>query len=86
VALFQRRRLEDRTEDSRQLVIQYKKFFDTEDGRAVLFDLMNRYRFMDEIPESPHDRLIGAQNVIRYILSKANIKMAEFDKLLKGEF
>ena len=83
--LLKRKRLEDRIEDSRQLIIEYKKFFNSTEGKAVFADLANHCRFMDPISGPTDDKLIGAQNLIKYILKQANISLADFEKLLKGE-
>lgn len=80
-----RKRLADRGEDSRQVVIAFKKFFESEEGKLVFTEIVNRYGFMDEMSGVTDDKVLGAHNVIKYILKQANMNMAQFEKLLKGE-
>ncbi len=85
-----RKRLEDKSADDRQKIIEYKKFFSSEEGKSILFDLMNRYYVLNPLPtdgrtEFQVARAEGQRTVVIDILTRCNVDMAQFDKLLKGE-
>jgi len=83
MGILQRKRPADKSEADRQKVINYKKFFSSEDGKDVIIDLMDKYYILHS-----HDGSIfseGQRSVVLYILKQANMDMVMFDKLLKGE-
>lgn len=75
-------------EEQRQKAINFKKFFGDEAGREVMLDLMNKFFISTPETESPIvlARLAGRRDVVEYLLGRANVKMEELDKILKGEF
>ena len=87
MAFLQRKRLEDKGADDRQKAILYKKVFGTDEGREVLLDLMNRNNILNPILSKGQDadRAEGARAVVCDIAMRANLDLAHFDKLLKGE-
>lgn len=74
---------EEKISADRQKIISYKKFFGTDEGREVLFDLMNRYHILNGHGGDMHKE--GQRSVVLEIMRLANIDLAQFDKLLKGE-
>jgi hypothetical protein len=75
---------EEKAKADREKIIQYKRVFGSDEGRKVLFDLMNRYHVLnthngDHIKE-------GQRSVVIDILGRCNVDMIQFDKMLKGEF
>lgn len=85
-----RKTLEDKSEDDRQKVLAYKKCFSSEEGKHVLFDLMNRYHILNPTPVGQNNfqqgKFEGQRTVVLDILSRCNVNMAEFDKIIRGEF
>lgn len=78
--------IQDKIERDRQKVITFKKVFASPEGKEVLFDLMNRYFVLENIPEGDRAiRCLGQNDVVKYIIKMSNIDLVEFDKLLKGE-
>ena len=79
-----------RLEDQRQKAISFKRFFGTEEGREVMFDLMNKFYLINPLPDTndPMDlaRAEGKRDVVLYLLGRARVNLEELDKLLKGEF
>ena len=41
-----------RLEDQRQKAISFKRFFGTEEGREVMFDLMNKFYLINPLPDT----------------------------------
>lgn len=78
-----RRRSSEKAEADRQKILSYKKVFGSEEGREVLFDLINRYHVLNSHGGDPLKE--GQRTVVLDILSRCNIDMVQFDKLLKGE-
>lgn len=69
--------------EQRDRIIQYKRVFGSTEGKAVLFDLMNKYHVLnshggDALKE-------GQRSVVLGILSQCSINLDEFDKMMKGE-
>lgn len=77
-------------EDQRQRIISFKKFFGTDEGREVMSDLINRYYLLNGLPKTTSEielaRAAGAHDVVCYLLGRANVRMEELDRILKGEF
>jgi len=89
-----RKRPEDKSEADRQKIIAFKQTFGTDLGREVLFDLLNKYHVLNPVRTrdltghlSQFELGIqeGQRTVVLDILSKCQIDMAQFDRLLKGE-
>lgn len=80
---LKRQRQLERDETTRQRAINYKRFFSSQEGKEILFDLMNRYHILnshggDALKE-------GQRSVVLYILSEAHVDLDQLDKILKGE-
>lgn len=67
----------------RDLVIQYKRVFGTEEGKAVLMDLMNRFHILNT--HSGDALKEGQRSVVLHILSQTSVNLAALDQMLKGE-
>lgn len=78
-----RRRPEEKSEADRQKMIAYKQTFGSAQGREVLIDLMNRYYVLTS--HNGKKREEGQRSVVLDIMTRANVDMVQFDKLLKGE-
>ncbi len=66
----------------RDLIIQYKRIFGTPEGKAVLFDIMNRNFYMNS---TRNDREAGRRDAMLEIATKVYENLSDFDKLMKGE-
>lgn len=88
--LGSRRKPEDKNEADRQKVIAFKRFFGTDEGRVVMLDLMNRYFILNPIPVATNDFQQGVyegqRQVVLHLLGLAHTDMAQFEKILKGDF
>ncbi|MBK8455661.1 MAG: hypothetical protein IPL34_20485 [Thiofilum sp.] len=71
------------TETYRDLVVAYKRFFGTEEGKQVLYDLMSRYHILQTHKGDAFAE--GQRSVVVEILHKVNLTVEQFDQLLKGE-
>jgi hypothetical protein len=80
---LKRKRPEDKAAADRQLMVFYKKIFGGEEGQSVLIDLMNRYWVLNSHGGDAGKE--GERRVVLDIMARANIDLAKFDKLLKGE-
>jgi len=69
--------------EQRQRIIQYKRTFGSPEGKAVLFDLMNKFHVLNAHKGDPYAE--GQRSVVLWIMSQSNINLEAFDKLLKGE-
>lgn len=72
-----------KAQEQRDRIIAYKRTFGDQEGKNVLFHLMNRFHILnshkgDEFAE-------GQRSVVLEILSQCNINLAEFDRLMKGD-
>ena len=89
MSLLRRKAPEDRANAARQLVISYKKFFNSHEGKEVFSDLCNRFGLLDDAPLNLDGvglaRHVGAQSVMKYILKQAHIDMAQFEAMLDGK-
>lgn len=84
-----RKREKDRIEADRNLMLSYKKFFSSPEGKDVLFDLINKFNGINKIQgqsDSEKFEAIGAQGVVFYILGKTKMDVAHYDKMLNGDF
>jgi hypothetical protein len=78
----------ERINSARDLVIAYQSVFETEMGKKVLFDLMNRFHAVNDFPAIDPNlllRQVGQRSVICTILNTAGIDVAEFYNMMKGE-
>lgn len=78
------------SEDQRQKVISYKKFFGSPEGQEVMLDLMNRFYILTPLPQAgaEFERGIaeGKRQAVLHLLGQAHMDMAQFDRVLKGDF
>ncbi len=84
---LKRKRPEDKVESDRQLIIAYKKVFQSEEGRLVFSDLANRFHLLNKITGSAEEKAEknGECNVIKHILTQREVDLAQFEKILRGE-
>lgn len=77
-------------EEQRQKIINYKKFFGEDHGRAVMLDLMNKFYVLTPLPETTDvlafARAEGQRDVVLDLLRRANVSLEQLDKILKGDF
>ena len=79
---------QERISALRQKYILYKKFFESDDGKEILTDLMNRYSLVFDFKNSvgvSAERRLGQNDVLAYILTLTESPMAQFDKIVKGD-
>jgi hypothetical protein len=75
--------------EQRERFLNYKKFFGEPHGQEVMMDLMNKFHVLTPLPQGDAltlARAEGKREVVLYLLSRANMDIAQLDKLLKGEF
>jgi hypothetical protein len=86
----QQKESEQKLVEQRQRIINYKKFFGEDHGRAVMLDIMNKYYILTPLPVTaaglPDPIAEGKRCVVLDLLSRANVNMEQLDKILKGEF
>jgi hypothetical protein len=74
---------------ARELVIDYKRTFDTPHGKRVLFDLMNVGHILGSTfaKGDPHLSAYkeGQRAIVRRILTKLHIKEKDLNQMFKGE-
>lgn len=75
--------LTQKAKEQRARVLAYKRTFHGDDGKTVLFDLMNKFHILN--PHSGDGFAEGQRTVVLHILKQLNISMEQFDKLLSGE-
>jgi hypothetical protein len=67
-------------------IMDYKRTFETEHGKKVLWHMMKVYGFLDRsyVPEDPCGTAFndGSRNVINNILKKININVQAYEKML----
>ncbi len=76
-----------RVEAQRQKIILYKKFFHG-DGAEILKDLINNFSltFSDKPrADLSSERQLGRNDVLAYILNRAEYPLDQFDSIVKGE-
>lgn len=73
----------EKIEADRQLMIAFKSTFSTDHGRAVLRNIMEKYFVLAPHNGDPYKE--GQRSVVLDIMFRANVNMAEFEKLLRGE-
>lgn len=79
----------EQADKQRQKVIDYKRWFAHPCGKEVLCDLINKFHVLNPTTgkDSREDAIQeGERRVVLYIMSKVNMDMKAFDKLLKGDF
>ena len=82
----QEKAAELRAQEQRQKVIAYKRFFESDEGKVVLLDLMNKFHVLNPLPDTNLYRAEGQREVALYILKQLNTDIKRLDKILKGEF
>ena len=68
------------------LVLKYKRVFDSEDARAVLLDLMETFNIFGGTYSSDPNAMYfkeGERSVVRYIMGKIDMDYEEFRKAIK---
>jgi hypothetical protein len=68
--------------EHRDLVIAYKRIFNSQDGKLVLFDIMNRNYVLNTHGGDAFKE--GRRAAILEILQSANISIEKLDEFLKG--
>ena len=66
----------------RDLIIQYKRTFGTQEGKAVLLDLMNRNFILQAHDGNQISE--GQRKATLAVIRMCNIDINEFDKMMKG--
>ena len=64
----------------RDMIVFYKNTFNSQAGKHVLFDLMNKYHILGTHRGDVFKE--GQRSVVLTIMKSAKIDLAEFDKLL----
>lgn len=76
--------------DLRDKVLCYQQFFDTEEGKVVLYDLMDHTNFLSNLKKKGCDDTDifineGMREVMVYILAQLNTDIELLDKLIKDK-
>lgn len=86
----QRKAQKQNLEDQRQRIINFKRFFGEDHGRAVMLDIMNKFHILTPLPKTAEPmelaRAEGQREVVLYLLSRANMSVERLDEILKGNF
>ena len=69
--------------DYKQRVIDFKRCFATEEGKRVLYYLMDRYHIVHSHEADPIKE--GERRVVLEIMKLCNINLEQLDKMLKGD-
>lgn len=69
--------------DQRDMFIAYKQTFGSEQGKKVLFDLMDKNFILNPTKGDPSKE--GRREAILDILYSCNISIEKLDSLMKGE-
>lgn len=82
---FGRKKSQELTQEQQQRdrIVIYKRVFGSQDGKAVLYDILNRSFVLSTHKGDPFSE--GKRSLALDILHHCNINMAEFDKILKGD-
>lgn len=89
--LAEEKRREEREADARSKMIDYKRTFESEHGKRVLTDLMDRWYFLrssaSETVSVSEVALMerGHRQVIEDILKRVFTSVEDFEKLLRGK-
>lgn len=68
----------------RARVIDYKKAFNSEAGRRVLYDMMIKYHVINPLPKGQdRDQAEGARNVVLEILTILKVDPEQMTKLIR---
>lgn len=67
----------------REKVISYKNFFGDDHGKAVLFDLMNKFHVLNTHSGDAFKE--GQRSVVLWIMQQTHCDLAQLDKILRGE-
>lgn len=81
--MFNRAQEKERNAEYRDLLIAYKKVFSGEEGKKVLYDLINHCNILTSHNGDAYKE--GRRSVVCEILHKTNISIAQFDAMLKGD-
>ena len=82
---IKRKRPEDKADADRQLMIAYKRTFESEHGRVVLLDMINRHYFLQSHGDGNAEREKGKRIVVEDVMGRVFTKVEDFERLLKGE-
>jgi hypothetical protein len=74
---------EDPSQAVRDLVVIYKQAFGTEQGKQVLFDLMDKFHVLNSHKGDAFSE--GQRSVVLHIMSRANLNLQSLDAILKGD-
>lgn len=69
--------------EQRDRIITIKQTFGTEAGRSTLLELMNRFHVLH--PHKGDSYSEGQRSVVLWLMKEANVKLEDFDKLMRGE-
>lgn len=85
-----RKKPADKNEADKQKIIAFKKFFAENEGREIFIDLMNRFHVLNPTPKADcdFDRGVaeGQRRVVLHIMNLFYTDLAQFEKILKGDF
>lgn len=68
--------------DYKDLVVSYKKAFSTQDGKIVLYDLMNNFHVLNDHGGDPFKE--GQRSTVLEILKMVKVDVKALDEALKG--
>jgi hypothetical protein len=74
---------EKKEKSQRARIISFKRTFGSQEGKEVLYELMNRYHILNDHGGDAFKE--GQRSVVLHILTKCRINMAQFDEMMKGE-
>ena len=72
-----------RAQEQRDLVISYKKTFSSPEGKAVLFDLMNRFHVLN--PHQGSEYSEGQRSTVLHVMNRVGVNIEQLDQMLKGD-
>lgn len=75
--------LKQNRKEQRERIIAFKKVFGTQDGKTVLYHLMNKYHVLNSHKGDSFSE--GQRSVVLEVLHLCNISIEQLDQLLKGE-
>lgn len=76
-----------KTKEMKATITAYKRFFDTQDGKLILKDLMKSCHMLTStMDKDPYETAFneGARSVVLRILKTNNTSMEEINKLIKS--
>lgn len=69
--------------EQRDRIISIKQTFGSEAGRATLLELMNRFHILHEHKGDAYKE--GQRSVVLWIMKNVNVKIEDFDRMMRGE-